>query len=199
MREEFTRSGSVDFSRRYQGTFGYFCSGEKKVLVSVETVGENSVHFLDKHKNPYTANADQGNVFEFLPVEQGLYDCGDDLIHVCRRPARQWKRGICLENTNLYSFNNRQAVGVTFARLESIFGEKPKVANLYKQVMAGQRRGCALNTQFGIHDNAVYCYNRMVGSRTKDTLTVEGLWQQELRDIARDLGLDFKVEVSKNA
>lgn len=195
MREEFTRNGAGDFSRRYQGTYGYFLSGEgKKVMVQVDQVGEEQVHFTDKNKNPYTANADRGNVFEFIPVERGLYDCAADMIYVDRRPARQWKRGICNENTYLYSFSSGDNVSVVFNRLEAVFGGDK--SNNLQDWLNKKRTGVAFNRQFGVWNGLLYLYNRVIGKIVKDVFKVDPIFVQEMKDIVRDLELKFKVEAN---
>lgn len=199
MREEFTRNGATDFQRRYLGTYGFFVAGEgKKVLVQVDGVSEEQVQFRDKNKNPYTANADQGNVFEFMPVERGLYDCGDDMIAMERKPARQWKRGVCAENTSLWMFSRGDWGTVTFDRLAATFtarAKKDMETNL-QDWLNGKRRGVAFTQQFGAWDGNLYLYYNKIGTITPDKklCVVNPLFGQELKDVMRDTELNFKVE-----
>jgi hypothetical protein len=118
------------------------------------------------------------------------------MIYLERRPARQWKRGICGENTMLYSFSVKDYMGVSFERLGAIFDPKPPkhTEKMYKLMMEGQRAGVALNHQFGLWNGEVYIYNRVIGKHTKDTVTVDEMFVQELKDVIRDLNLDLKVE-----
>lgn len=200
MIEEFTRRGANDFNRRYTGTFGHFLKEDgSKIMVMVEEVGEDSVRFSDKARNPYTANADRGNRFEFLPVEQGLYDLNNDLVYVSRRPARQWKRGICVDNTRLYSHLHATELGVTHPRLDAMFGAKPKdyFQKTLKDYCEGKRHGIALSQQFGCWAERLYIYSRCVGTvdRNNGVIQVEKMFSQELKDLVRDKELPFKVEV----
>ena len=124
MKEEFKSRTYGDFSQRYQGTYGWFqkpAGGE--ILVKLIKVREESLKFQDKSGGEYTANADVGNVFSFLPTTKGAYLYGDGFVVVKRVPARQYKRGICDDNTTIYNPISFLNIPVGFEVLETVFTE----------------------------------------------------------------------------
>lgn len=198
MREEFTSGGARDFQQRYQGTYGWYSNEGKRLLVSLDHVGNGVVVFTGPNKEKYSANADQGIGFEFLPVERGLHNVDDDMFYMQRKVAKMYKRGICPENTQLYSFSMRDYMRIQHNTLEKVF-VPPKVEVEVARWAEGKRTNVAFSNQFGVYDNKVYLYNQEIGTVDKKKFTVQKLFAQEIKDIVRDFGLSYTVEVSDAA
>jgi hypothetical protein len=196
MREEFTSSNSKDFGQRYVGTFGWFEKPDGgKVMVLVGSISKEYVTFYDKNNFEYTAKADMGNVFSFLPVQKGLYEYQDDIVFISRVPARQWKRGICLDNTSVRSFNRGLSqIDFSYNLLEKIFGEnEDTLLQKFKENYSGN---LLLGRSFVIYNNLCYIYNNIIGSYSPTTTTIyltNSLFLQEITDILRMKNLPLLV------
>jgi len=125
MIEEITRANREEFSRRYQGTYGFLTSDSgKKQIVTVAEVGSvyTEVHGIDR--TPYRLNNDTGCTLEFTQVPSQWFQPDDDhIVYVCRRPERMWKRGICPDNTNMFVPNKGklEMISVKADRVSQIF------------------------------------------------------------------------------
>jgi hypothetical protein len=195
MLEVFKSNGWNDFRQRYSNTYGWYNHEGKKVMVHVDEVFEDEVHFSDKNGVKYNAIADKGVTFEFLPVQRGVYNyVNDDLLYVSRKPARMWKRGIAMDNTNFYSFR-KGAVRPDFSMLETVFGTP--ATNPITDWVKGKRNNVALSPQFSVYDNKVFLYDQKIGVYKTGVITLDtNLFSQEITDLIRKNDLAYTVEVA---
>jgi hypothetical protein len=110
MLDTLTSTNHTDFRQRYLNTYGWFNTGTRKLLVYVSNVSDREVVFSDKQGVEYNVFRDSGLEFEFIPVDRGWFNTINGPLYLCRVPARQWHRGICKSNTNIY----RQDASGTF-------------------------------------------------------------------------------------
>lgn len=194
----FERKGWRDFSQRYAGTYGWYHSDSgNKILVRVTEVDESSVRFEDKNGIAYSALCDKGNVFEFLPLERAVYNLvNDDVVISERVPARQWKRGICRENTSFQSLSKTGGrMDFSFGLLEEVFSQRPNLFYL-DSFLEDKRQNVALNSMISFVGINVCVYNRVVGNVNKkagEILVTNKIYLQEIRDIVRDSFLPYTV------
>lgn len=196
MIEEYTANGSRDFQQRYKDTYGWYITDKgNKVFVKLSEVGTTALKFVDAKENVYTALADKGNRFEFIPLERGLFNsASEDAVVYCQRvPARQWRRGIHQQNTSLTKIGGAYNLEVNFKSLLDIMeAHANKVyVNQWKQ---GGRHTAAFNPMFGVVNRALYNYNRIIGSLDKKRIVLDNsLFLQEVMDIVQEY--DLKLEV----
>ncbi len=184
MKEEFKSAGWKDFQQRFQGTFGWFETANKRpMLVQLTKVSDTRLLFTNKDGMEMIANPDKENVFTFIPVERGVYDTGKTVVYVERIPNRQWKRGICDENSKIIDLETNDQLRCSFELLESIFS-KPS------------SRGVVFNNIVAFIGDTVYLYNRVIGTKDKKAITLsDNLFEQEVSDIVRDHKLNLEVRV----
>ena len=195
MIEEYSSKSWRDFSQRYKDTYGWYLgSSGKKTLVKLTEVGEVILRFVDDAGVPYSANADKGNCFEFIPLEKSLYIYKDSLVLCQRVPARQWRRGIHQHNTSITQVNGGWGgIDISFDVLVNVLSPTNHKDGL-RRFLAGASTDVALNAMFGVSKSNVYVYNRVIGSYNKGTITLkDGLFKQEFSDVIRDLNLDWKL------
>ena len=119
MFEKFTSIESPNFRQRYQGTFGFFRKGEKKILVQLNsiTTGDSRalVDFSDRNGIKYKLYSDSDDAsvgFEFIPPKCQYHDTTEGTFLVKRIAAKQYLRGICDRNTSIRTVNgNARTVG----------------------------------------------------------------------------------------
>ena len=198
MKEEFNSAYWSDFRQRYQGTYGWWETDKKeRLLVYLREVGEERVIFQNKDGFKFTAIADQGNSFTFLPVVRGCFNYLDDGVVVTRRrPARMWKRGVCEENTDIISLATGKTLGVNFQTLEGIFGDKTNTALArFKQTLTGN---AAIDNVFSVVGNKLFLYENQIGSYANREFTLTSdLFQQEVNDLVNRHHLPIIVSVGK--
>lgn len=196
MREEFTSAGQADFQQRYVGTYGWYPTNNKKHLVLLEEISGGELSFRDSEGTPYRAYADKGVMFDFIPLNKGVYNLQntDDVIYVNRVPARQWQRGISAANTALFSFAEQQNRTVVFKLLEDIFRDPP--IDPRSLMENAKRRYIALSNQFCIADDMLYVYHLQIGKRIENEFVLNSnLFEQEVKDLVKRLGLQINVRV----
>ncbi len=199
MIEEFKSSGAADFRQRYKDTYGWYLTDSgRKVLVQLVDVGENQLKFQGKDGESFTALADKGNRFEFIPLERALYNTPSTVVYCTRVPARQWRRGIHSANTrivNLQSGIMGSGVPIDFKILSEILHPED-VSTYVSDYLAKRRDAVALNPMFAFTKETVYLYQRRIGTIMGDTIALtENLFKQEISDLCRDLQLTYKVVI----
>lgn len=191
MKEEFVEEHWKDFQQRYQGTFGWFeKSAGNQVLVSLVKITPEALSFNDKAGFKYTAHPDKGNIFTFLPVEKGVYLTEEHgVVYVSRIPQRQWKRGICIDNTSIHSLTTSQQCEVSFSLLESIFNQTPML-----HVTENNR---VFDRVFSTTRNKLFVYNKEIGSMDITSIVLQDrLFLQEVNDMVRNCHLPHMVTVA---
>lgn len=200
MKEEFKSDFWSDFRQRYQGTYGWFeKDNHEKLLVYLRQVDEDRLSFQDKDGFKFTANADQGNTFTFIPVVRGCFNYGENGVVVTRRlPARMWKRGVCDENTSIFSLDKQRALSVTFPTLEGVFGNKPNTAFArFKQTLTGN---AAIDNVFSVVGDGLYLYENRIGEYANREFTLTSdLFQQEVNDLVNRHHFPIIVSVGKKS
>ena len=161
MKEEFTREHWKDFAQRYQGVFGWFETEKKEqLLVRLTKVDENTLTFSDRNKIVYSARADKGNVFTFLPVEKGVYNSKNgDVLFVFRIPMKQYRRGVCPDNTGIRSLISNDAINVDFDTLDAIYNTDQTKPVL--QWCKTRKGNIAFNNLFSLANDRLYLYQNL--------------------------------------
>ncbi len=190
MKEEFKGAGASDFKQRYQGTYGWYVKSDKSLhLVKLSSIGERACTGVDAAGMEYRFVADAGNEFSFLPVEKGLYLVDDEVILVTRKPARQWKRGLCSENTVFTNLSTGRNQAVDFRTVASIFTKDVKAPE-YK---AGT--DIVFRNYAAFVKDKVYVLELEVGTIKDKVITMSnGYFTQELSDIIRDFKLPLTIQ-----
>lgn len=194
MIDSYTTHNHHDFNARYSNTYGWLLredNGKPLFVHLIEADGER-LYFDIGTDFKYHAEVDGGARFEFIPVNKGWFaTTDDDLVFLCRLPARQWKRGISENNTRATSLLGMRSVRITYDLLESIFNAKdifPKETSV----------GTLISRHFVISKSGVvYFYNQSVGVFDKGTIILDtGLnITQELNDAIKRANLNYSVKV----
>lgn len=173
-----------DFSQRYSNTWCWYVDGNKKTLVRITRVNVQRVEFVDKDGWEFKANVDGGAVFEFSQVPSGWYiDQEEKPWLFQRRPARQWKRGICEQNTYTYTIVNDRLILVDLTPQSLLSLEN-----------AGKTNSSVLSKFFCVTDSRVYCLNSMIGVREGNKISMlKPQFKQELSDAIRRSKNNYQI------
>ncbi len=197
MKAALSRFNAGDFRQRHAGTFGFIQVNGKPKLVYVNSVDSDSASFSDSDGFRYSAKADGGFEFDFIPVERKWHNTPEGAILSLRYAARQWRRGICPDNTQLYEISHGRytAVEVNFHTISKIY-ETAALTIKEIQDRYNSSFSVALNHAFAVDSkNKVYLFDRVIGTRVKPNevrLTMP-IVTQELLDCFRDIGLNVAV------
>jgi hypothetical protein len=196
MIEEFKSDTLADFRQRYQGCYGWFeKSPEQRILVVLDSV-DFALKFRDKTGMVFSANPDKGNKFSFLPVEKGVHWAGGRVVLCNRIPARQYRRGICADNTSIYQLTTTHTLHPSFDLLETIFGEDENQS--IDEFRTAYKGNVVLDKMFSIVDNRVYLYAHLLGVYTpeKQAITLnQTIFFQEIYDTVTRNKLDLEITV----
>ena len=184
--EEFTSGGARDFRQRYLEVYGFFPVDKREVLVRVTEVNDNRMSFVDERGIQYSAYADKGVFFRFIPVTKRLFIHNDNLYLAFRKPARQYKRGITYENTTFVSMSGGNA-DVDFETVLSY--------NNSRQVRSA--KNCKILTDFlGVYEGSLFLYNQVIGTINDKTAYLSiPIFRQEVLDALRINGMKQEVIV----
>lgn len=191
MRATLTFRNHQDFRARYSGTYGWYIKDNTRKLVQITNSDRNFVFFSDDSDFEFNAKVDSGINFEFIPVDKGWFNgVSGQVYFLCRHPARQWKRGIHVDNTLVYQINQMNFnIGVSYSVLSDIFIDN--FDNWGKKEVPPY----AISKQFAIDANRnVWFYNVIVGKVKDDVITLETpLVLQELTDVLKRKNFNYKV------
>jgi hypothetical protein len=198
MRDTYTSENHRDFNARYAYTFGWLVQGDKQSLVHLQEGDEECFKFTKGTTQTYTAYIDGGAIFEFIPIKMGWFNANDGhIIFLERHPARQWKRGICTENTWAYIHTPWGIVAerVSYQLLESIFVNPIKVDKELILNKVNASLPVALSQHFAVANRAVYLYKTIIATIDNNVITMRNdIVKQELSDCIRRLGLDWSIK-----
>lgn len=200
-----TTANLQDFKQRYSGVLGWYISQDDKsrTLVTVSNVSSERVTFKDQVGGTYYANVNGGVQFEFLPVEKGWHNTQEHCYFLSRIPARQWKRGICADNTSIR--RGDVILGLSYGEVDTwagsifkVFSYTGSVINCVREFMEGKRNSVALSNHFALVQGRILLHNIIIGSYHSDNkkllILEKDIMVQELTDTLRRLNLhDMKV------
>jgi hypothetical protein len=199
MKDSLTSNNYRDFRQRYEGVFGFFSpEGKKPLLVQLSSVEETKVNFIDVLGVNYHVNVNSGIPFDFLPIERKVVNIiGDDILYACRKPARQWQRGVCSANTSITSLCvPTRRIGFGFNLVSAVWDTPVPYSTAIEEFSYGVRKNVALDSRFSIIGDKVHLYNTPIGSYVSGTLQIIPLFKQEVSDTVFRNNLKFKVEVT---
>ena len=196
MRDTYTSENHRDFNARYSHTYGWLIQGDRRNLVYMLEGDEERFTFTTGAAQTYTAYINGGAVFEFIPIKMGWFNASDGrIIFLERHPARQWKRGICGDNTWAYTYTSDWggigAERITYDLLKSIF-VTPFTIDVVSKVTANQP--VAISQHFAIANGRVFFYKTQVGVYNQGQIKLTNtIMQQELSDCIRRKGLPWSI------
>lgn len=197
MKDSLTSSNHQDFRARYQGTYGYYVDPytSKRLPVFVGNCNQHRVTFNDITGRELHVNVDAGIEFEFIPVDRGFFQVNKEVFYLERVPARQWKRGICNENTRAYTLDGALR-NIAANYLEIITNMLP-INCQSGWLLSKDGYPAALSKHFAISAaNVLYFYNKEIGTVDHATNTIKlnnDMLLQEVTDLFRRNNIDVRV------
>lgn len=150
-----------DFRRRWEGTYVYLFmeKSNEEILVHVDRIEDNTdkVATLAVTSQRYGqlvlnfGSADHELRFKYPPV--GVFQFGDDSYLFRRRPARQFRRGICPDNSFIWNITKGvvgNRVRFAAAEVQAAFDSKKFGLGQALKMLSSGSRGVALENNFSI-------------------------------------------------
>lgn len=189
MRDSLTSDNARDFNARYVNTIGWLIHPNKgRQIVRLKEGEDNSIRFDGLDGGEYEVYADSNIEFEFIPVKRRFYQVADGRVFLLERvPARQWKRGICSDNTQAWWWKDRwYNAEVTPKIIDMCMHEKE-----FLTLQDGQLK---LNSFFAIMDSAFYWFRTKMGVVNKNIITLDNpVIMQEVQDAIKRGGFEYGV------
>lgn len=193
---EYTQRTARDFRQRYEGVYGFYPkSNGEEVLVYVSSVDDREMKFTDSKGASYTAYADQGVTFKFIPLNRKLFIYKKELILASRVPARQWQRGICQGNTRMqYVSMMLSDLPISFSTVEAYLAADKELYKEFSTKLLTASSG-VLSPLIGWTCGELYVTNQKVGNiRTDHVEVTNEFFIQEIRDCFRDLEIQVPIK-----
>jgi len=170
-----------DFRRRYEGTYVWLSMEDqtKETLVKVARVADDAnkvgVLLLDSLEyGSLTINmGSEGHALRFKNPPVGVFQHGVDAYSFVRRPAKQYRRGICADNSTMRNVS-AAIVGnrCRFTAQEVLSAYKHQTYSLYEaleMLRRGKARSVALDNNYSISlsfnssaDHVVFHWNHPI-------------------------------------
>lgn len=196
MKDTLTTANYRDFKQRYEGTYGRYAPDDKEsMLVLISSIDGSQVNFSDHRGVRYHAVVDSGIPFEFVPVERKVVNTSSrDVLFASRRPARQWRRGICSDNTTITSLVSKRNTSINFKNIDAIFNTEVDVKEAFKLLSTGKLANIALDDKFSVIGGTVNLYDRPIGVYKDKMAQIHPLFKQEFTDMVTRNSFEIKVE-----
>lgn len=192
MLDTFSMANAADFKARYVNCFGWFINKEnKEIPVFLDKIRETTLFFSGMDGVPYHTYADAGVQFKFASIRKAIYQGLDGKLYCLQRhPARQWRRGICADNTVMYELTEkgRSAKHITLDSMANILNADQS-----------KRSKHILSDMFAIVGSSVFIYDTKIGGFDPETGTITlaakmQVFLQDVMDACRNNGLTYKVK-----
>ena len=189
---QFTFSNRDDIRRYFRGTFLKFQEfGD--TLFYIEDVTNGTVVGKDDQDNDFVLYLDDARPYEvnFVLPHKAVYQHGRGCTLISRIPARQYRRGICVDNTQIMRLSDKQLYDVNFANLTA-FVQKPVYHSLKKAIHGKNSLiSVAVTPRFFFEKRTSQLYLLQTAVATYDRerkeFTCISLFKEELNDlIAQD-------------
>lgn len=182
MRDTITSANSEDFRQRYEGTLGWLVTGpSSKKLVKLTEYDEDAMHFVTAEDAEGYVLIDSGVEFEFIQVKRKIYQWDDGTLALLERvPARQFKRGISVDNTHIWKWVTSRGwlrENLNLRTLNKCMNDRPLRTGPYIKI----------NDYFSIADGKVFIFRTEIGSINSEGLIKmsDDAFKQELADAIR--------------
>jgi hypothetical protein len=185
-----TSRNLADFKQRYLGVFGWFCNNTNKKLVYISGVNSKQVTFTDAEGAQYFAHIDAGVEFEFAPVMRGWYNTPQGVFYMCRVPARQWKRGVCLDNTFISHASNPE-----YGYVGEVWGKAAfNILDSQDNYISKDTQEVAYSKHFANIRGQLFLYTKPIGTVANNKVKLATpLFKQEFLDMCRRKELELEV------
>lgn len=180
-----------DFRQRYNHTYCWLIRGPERQFVYIQAIDSERVKFTIGNGVVFTANADAGAVFEFIPVDRGWYNTVDgSILHMTRVPERQFRRGISEGNT-LLADESLFPVDLTYKRLHSVFSLPKQWDRKFEPGIPN-----ALSKHFAYLPDSgkLMFHNVHIGDFATDGFKVDHNFLQEVSDVFRRRNIEVAIK-----
>lgn len=200
MKDTYTSENGRDFRQRYSGTFGrYTTESGKKITVYVNELTDQEVLFNDINGVNLSARVNSGVEFEFYPLNRRLTDHNKTILYSCRKPDRQWKRGVCIDNTKIIDLARGMEIPVGHTVVDAIYNSQANFLDTFNQFKKGSRTNFLLSDKFAVVNGHVYLYDKPIGKfKNLEEVDVLPLFVQEVKDSIARNNLPLKVTLNDN-
>lgn len=191
-------SNANDIQRYFSGTFVKF-SGFGDRLFYINEVNKDAIHGKDDDGHDFILSLHEEAPFEmdYVLPNRAVYQLGKTVAMLQRIPARQYKRGVCDDNTKLFRPGNGERMDLTLANLKK-FVNKPSYRTL-RQALYGKSADIeiAITPRFWFRkrDQTLFLDTVPVALFQRDTRKIQTskLFKQ---DVANLVSIDpFEVEI----
>jgi len=134
---------------------------------------------------------------DYVLPSRAIFQSGNRVSMLSRIPARQYKRGLCADNTQLVDVFNGEALPINMESLTG-FVNKPRYTT-FEEILKGKTpKSVALNSRFSFHsaDLSIRCDLRPVGliDRPNRKIKVNSLFLPEIKSLVSLCKEPIKVE-----
>lgn len=151
-----------DFRRRYEGTFVFVQEPEsdKENLFQIYSVAPDTerlgrLDLVSEELGRIYLNFGSAHTLKFKPVPVGVFQFGNEAYYCRRHPARQYRRGICRDNTTIKPVVNMvyEEYGNTInhSSVKAAFeGKKYTYKEAFTMCGTGKYRSVAIHGDFAL-------------------------------------------------
>lgn len=189
MKDTFNDFNIQDFSKNYLECFGEYSVNGVPRVVFISSVEGGKVNFNDGGGFDFHVLRNSGIFFDFIPLAKGFYNTQNHVYYVERLCERQYKKGICSSNTQLFLLKDLfTSTDITCGNLSAI-----------KYGVSQKKNGgaYAISRHFAVSSTGdVYCFKQSIGVANDNKIVLfDDTFKQELEDQIKRNNLEITVSV----
>lgn len=169
---KFKQENWRDIQKYYQGTYVKFAEfGD--TLHYIENVTQDEITGKDENKDDFVLylHDSQEYVFEYLLPHKAVFQYGGDAYLLQRIPARQYKRGLCQENTSFTKVTSGERQSLSW-QLMTAYTNKQKYFSLKEAIYGkGKMRSLAVTNRMSYARGNDYLYvdNKVIATFNRES------------------------------
>lgn len=202
MFEKFLSENADNFRQRYEGTYGFYRDGTKRLLVKLVSISPDQCQFVDGRDVMFSIRPDHpDNIgFEFLPPKAQWYNTKiHGAVHTQRLAHRQFQRGVTSKTLEIMRLKGGalHPIRVDFRNLSAIYEDGMKPDEAFPSLKEGG--SVAISGQFALGSGIVYLLKEPIGTYIQDgkrfTFKLEEpqLWRTEISDALNLMGCSANI------
>lgn len=182
-----------DIQRYYEGTYVKFREfGE--TLFWIQRVREDAITGKSEDGEEFILHlhSDAPYVIDYILPHKAVFQKGEHVYALQRIPARQYKRGLCNDNTQIVNMLTQEKQNFGFPLLKA-FVNKQSYPSLDEAIWGKSttRRAVALSSRmwFNRQSGGLYADVMAIGHANRETrvLTINPLFREETKDLVATL------------
>lgn len=187
----FTTSSAQDIDKYFRGSYVKFKEFDDRLFL-IKDVSGRTVTGVDQDDQEFTLYLSNQHPYEvdYILPNRAVFQYKDKAVMLQRIPARQYKRGLCSDNTQILSLETGERLPVSFAVLKAFVTKQQYFTFAEAIRRKGKAKSFALNSRMSYFysSNSIHVDAQPIGHYSKESkkLFIHPLFVEDVRSQLKD-------------